>query len=242
MLHANGVTFNQDQDAFIVGVLKDKNNDKFVVDVLKVLNGSVKSDTLLLSDNFKYGWGQDQITPSVGDFCVMSIKESSGYYINGLGIFKADYGDYKNLKILSENTDVPGLFADLACIEWYVNSGGLENDFVFSAGTAYIRRPNGDVVQIYPKINNNSITIDSFEPKDRTISEAKHSSRLSDPNFSSVMILLLLVFDGFIDWAFITILEKLTNHTYSKRKKWGLVSIWVFIGVVGEVVFSRFGG
>ena len=35
---------------------------------------------------------------------------------------------------------------DLAAIEWYVNSGGTENDFSFKSGSAFVRRSNGDKV------------------------------------------------------------------------------------------------
>ncbi|HEX3031505.1 MAG TPA: hypothetical protein VHS59_04590 [Bacillota bacterium] len=150
MLHADEVeSFKQDQDALIVGQLVSMEDGKFSVQVLKVLSGKVDSDTILVSSDFRYGWSQT--LPQVKDYCVLSLKRSQGVYKKAWGIFKADGGDYKTLKLLPENAKGLGLQADLACIEWYVNSGGKEKDFSFNSGTAYVKRPNGQVVQVYPK-------------------------------------------------------------------------------------------
>lgn len=48
-----------------------------------------------------------------------------------MGYFKSNSGDYKTLKLESLNVTTPGLLGDLACIQWYVNTGGKENDFFF---------------------------------------------------------------------------------------------------------------
>jgi len=64
-------------------------------------------------------------------------------------LFKATSGDYNTLTLEPLNAPTPGLLGDLAYIQWYVNSGGTENDFYFNSGTAYVRRPNGPV-QLYP--------------------------------------------------------------------------------------------
>jgi len=147
MLHGDVESFKQDQDAFIVGQLIDKQGDKFTVKVLKVLSGKVKADPILVSDDFTYGW--DKATPTVNDFCVFSLKRTGDYYKKAWGIFKATSGEYNTLKLEHLNAPTPGLLGDLACIQWYVNSGGTENDFYFNSSTAYVRRPDGPV-QLYP--------------------------------------------------------------------------------------------
>lgn len=147
MLHGDVESFKQDQDAFIVGQLIDKQGGKFTVKGLKVLSGKVNADSILVSDDFTYGW--DIATPKVNDFCVFSLKKTGDYYKKAWGIFKATSGDYNTLTLEPLNAPTPGLLGDLACIQWYVNSGGTENDFYFNSSTAYVRRPNGPV-QLYP--------------------------------------------------------------------------------------------
>jgi len=170
MLYADEVeSFRKDQDAMIIGQLIDRHGNNFSVQVLKVLSGEVNSDTILVSDDFYYGWGQ--VTPKTNDFCVMSLKKTEGIYHKAWGIFKADGGDYKTLKLVPDNAESPGLSADLACIEWYVNSGGKERDFFFKSGTAYVKRPNGETIQLYPKATTNSetrVTSGSQQPNEGT--------------------------------------------------------------------------
>ena len=41
----------------------------------------------------------------------------------------------------------------MAALEWYINSGGTENDFYFINTTAYVRNADGTSTQIYPQGN-----------------------------------------------------------------------------------------
>lgn len=150
MLHADEVeSFRQDQDAFIVGELTGRQEGSFSVKVLKVVSGKVTSDTIQVDDDFTYGWNKE--IPNVGEFAVFSIKKKSGnQYRKAWGIFKANSGDYSSLKLDQMNASLPGLMADLACIQWYVNSGGKENDFSFISGSAFVKHSDGQVEQIYP--------------------------------------------------------------------------------------------
>ena len=86
----------------------------------------------------------------VNDFCVCSLKRSGDFYKKAWGIYKANSGDYRTLELESLNCPIPWLLGDLACIQWYVNSEGKEKDFFGHSGTMYVRRPNGQKVQIYP--------------------------------------------------------------------------------------------
>jgi len=187
MLHADEVEqFKENQDAMIVGQLLGKQGNNFEVTVFKVLSGKVSSDTILLSDDFTYGW--DKETPSVNDFCVFSLKKSGDLYKKAWGIFEATSGDFKTLALKSLNAPSPGLLGDLAAIQWYVNTGGTEKDFSFSNSTAYVRRTNGQVVQIYPAPNSS----EDAKIYDNAINEIQNGPSENDNIHSNTFTYFLL--------------------------------------------------
>ncbi|HEX9058779.1 MAG TPA: hypothetical protein VF941_01215 [Clostridia bacterium] len=160
MLHGDeNENFRKDQDAFIVGQLLGKDDNKFNVKVLKVLNGKLKLDTFKISDDFVYRNFEKDIKPATNDYCVMSLKKTGDYYKSVWGIYKASNGDYKTLKLIWQDTKYPNTngelansyAGDIAAVEWYVNSGGKENDFYFKDDKAFVRRTNGEIQQIYPR-------------------------------------------------------------------------------------------
>ena len=118
MLHADDCAdFRADQDAFIVGQLIAQNGDSFTVEVNKVLSGLAVADKISLSSDFKYGWagtGNISMEPKVSDYCVMSLKKHGSYYKKAWGIFKATTGDYRTLKLLSEDIKYPYYSGDIA--------------------------------------------------------------------------------------------------------------------------------
>lgn len=149
MLHADQVEqFKEDQDALLVGQIIVSEGDKFKVKVLKLLSGKASSDIILVSSDFTYGW--EKTPPKVNDYAVFSLKKTGNYYRKAWGIYKATSGDFNTLKLEVLNAPTPGLLGDLACIQWYVNSGGKESDFHGHNEFRYVRNPNGQEVQIYP--------------------------------------------------------------------------------------------
>lgn len=159
MLHADEVEqFREEQDAFIVGQLVDKKGDKYQVKILKVISGKMNADTFLLADDFQYGYGKVDFNPAINDYCVMSLKKTGDYYKRAWGIFKATSGDYKTLKLLSEDIKYSVCNGDVAAVEWYVNSGGMENDFSFVREKVFVRRVDGQNLQIYPKEEAGEVT------------------------------------------------------------------------------------
>jgi hypothetical protein len=149
MLHADQVKqFQEDQDALLVGQILEQQEDKFKVKVLKLLSGKVSSDTIYVYTDFTYGW--EKTLPRVNDYAVFSLKKTRDYYKKAWGIFKTTSGDYNTLKLEQLNAPAPYLLGDLACIQWYVNSGAKEDDFFGIYDARYVRRPNGEEVQIYP--------------------------------------------------------------------------------------------
>lgn len=151
MLHADEKYFKADQDAIIVGQLSGKNNGSYTVRVIKVVSGTVRGDSIAVTDDFAYGFGATQMKPEVNDFCVMSLKKTGAYYKSAWGVYKASSGDYRTLQLLSEDISYYEGAGDIAAIEWYVNSGGAEKDFYFREGSVFVRRPSGESIKIYPK-------------------------------------------------------------------------------------------
>ena len=200
MLHGDVESFKQDQDAFIVGQLIDKQGGKFTVKGLKVLSGKVNADSILVSDDFTYGW--DIATPKLNDFCVLSLKKTGDYYKKAWGIFKATSGDYNTLTLEPLNAPTPGLLGDLACIQWYVNSGGTENDFYFNSSTAYVRRPNGPV-QLYPLP---ATEVQTVEYKD-AINQMQNNQR-NNPNFSFAPLIGVVALIGIGTGAFVILRKR----------------------------------
>lgn len=152
MLHADQIKeYGQDQDAVIIGQLMSKKDGIFTVKVCKVISGKVKEEAISLRD-FQYGWGRGiEPLPKVSDFAVMSIKKEGNIYKKAWGMFKANSGDFKTLKLITKEMRYPYAEDDVAAVEWYINSGGKEKDFFFHSSDAYVRRQNGEEMKIYPK-------------------------------------------------------------------------------------------
>lgn len=149
MLHADEVeSFKADQTAFIVARLIETKDEKITAEVMKVISGTVKSQNVITIDKFKYPWTDPEVTPAADDYCVLSLKKTGSGYKVAWGAYRADSGDYKTLKLINENIISQGLRTELGCIEWYVNSGGTENDFFFQGSNAYVKKANGEAVQI----------------------------------------------------------------------------------------------
>jgi hypothetical protein len=152
MLHTDEVeSFRADQDGIIVGQLSGRNGGSFTVRVIKVVSGAIPGSNIAVIDDFAYGFGATPIKPQVNDYCVMSLKKTGAYYKKAWGVYRASSGDYRTLKLLPEDTGYYAGAADIAAIEWYINSGGVEKDFFFREESAFVVRPNGETVKIYPK-------------------------------------------------------------------------------------------
>lgn len=188
MLHADEVKeFRQDQDALIIGQLMSKKDGIFTVKVHKVISGKVKEEVISLRD-FQYGWGTGiEPLPKVSDFAVMSIKKEGSIYRKAWGMFKATSGDFKTLKLITKEMRYPYGESEVAAVEWYINSRGKEHDFFFISDDAYVRRPNGQEIKIYPKsleALNNIVT-----PEEQQLNE---NNKIKDSSFIKTGIALLL--------------------------------------------------
>lgn len=203
MLHGDVGSFKQDQDAMIVGQLMDKQGDKFNVKVLKVLSGEVSSNTILVFDNFNYGW--EHSIPMVNDFCVCSLKRSGDFYKKAWGIFKANSGDYRTLELESLNCPIPWLLGDLACIQWYVNSGGKENDYFGISGTMYVRRPNGQEIQIHPVPTGETEAASLVKAQNQISDSPAINDNLQSNSLSYGLLIFVIIFVGIGTAAFVKV-------------------------------------
>lgn len=239
MLHADQVqSFKKDQDAFIVGQLMGRQGDKFTVKVLKILNGKVNSGTILVSNKFVYFGQQETLPPNINDFCVMSLKKVGDYYNKAWAIYKADSGDYRTLKLISQGPVEEGISGELACINWYINSGGTESNFYFNGTKAFVRRPGGQTVQIYPDpAKQRAVSTNITETPENAVSPAELQSEVyslksrvneleaelrTRKDYSKAAIVLILFLFGFVSalWA------KNTG-----RNPW----IWLFAGIMFNI-------
>lgn len=191
MLHADEVeSFKGDQDAFIVGQLIGKDDYNFFVNIRKVISGSVTADRIWVAD-FEYGWGATDPTPSVNDYCVMSLRKSGTHYKPAWGVFKADSGDYKTLRLITEDIKFSACKGDISAIEWYVNSGGTENDFSFGGNSTFVHRPNGETIQIYPK---QAVEVEptAAPPEAKQDQTVQRNTALSDSDMNWFLIVVLV--------------------------------------------------
>lgn len=83
---------------------------------------------------------------SQGDKVIISLDKDEANYSIKWGIYKVSSLDWQTLKIIAPTKPA----GDMAAFQWYVNSGGKDNDFYFKSGEAYVRDKSGTSLQIYP--------------------------------------------------------------------------------------------
>lgn len=94
------------------------------------------------------GASMETVKSGPGEYAVISLNQEARMYTVAWGIFEVSSLDIATLKIM----EGPLPAGDLAAFQWYINSGGVENDFYFIGTTAYVRNPDGTSTQIYPPI------------------------------------------------------------------------------------------
>lgn len=82
------------------------------------------------------------------EYAVISLNQEARMFTMAWGIFEVSSLDIATLKVM----EGPLPAGDLAAFQWYINSGGVENDFYFIGTTAYVRNSDGTSTQLYPPI------------------------------------------------------------------------------------------
>lgn len=85
---------------------------------------------------------------ATSEYAVFSLNKEAGMYTIAWGFFEVSSLDIATLKVI-EGPLPPG---DLVAFQWYINSGGVENDFYFIGTTAYVRHSDGTSTQLYPPV------------------------------------------------------------------------------------------
>jgi len=81
-------------------------------------------------------------------YAVLSLNKEAGMYTVAWGFFEVSSLDIATLKVI----EGPLPAGDLVAFQWYINSGGVENDFYFIGTTAYVRHSDGTSTQLYPPV------------------------------------------------------------------------------------------
>ena len=139
------ITHN-DQDALVIGQINRQEDNDYIVNVLHVISGKLDRTTIKVSKDFKYEHLDTE--PSIDDFGIFSLDKGVLGYKVKYGVYKADSGDYKTLKLIK--TDIShGQRGDLTALEYYINSNGEEANFSFEDTTAYVTDKSGQRKVIY---------------------------------------------------------------------------------------------
>lgn len=83
---------------------------------------------------------------AAGDYVVLSINKRTDLYYVAWGLFKATSLDARSLKI-TEGTLLPN---DHAALQWFINSGGTEDYFVFHGRMVFVKHSDETWTRIYP--------------------------------------------------------------------------------------------
>jgi hypothetical protein len=96
------------------------------------------------------GPSMEMIAPDMrlkaGDYVVLSLNREVTKYTVAWGVFKVSSLDIPTLRVVAGPL-APG---DLAALQWYINSGGRENDFYFIGTSGFVRHADGTLTQLYP--------------------------------------------------------------------------------------------
>lgn len=160
--------------AFVIGEITNGNEDDFEVSIAHVINGKLKDKVIMVNSDFKYANTEE--SPKKGDYCVLSLDKKDKKYKIAWGAYKAKNMDYRILE-LEKSIGFQGQSPDLAVLEWYINSDGEDKDFYFEGSKAFLKKPNGIKVQIYPREKKDNV---EEENKDKNTTVKESSSEVQN--------------------------------------------------------------
>jgi hypothetical protein len=134
-----------DQDALALGTIAVIAGERVDLEVETVIAGKrlpayVSVDGVVATSSSSWDL-------QVGDYVVMSINQASSGYMMAWGVYQVTSLDLNSLDVVAG----PLGQGDLAAFQWYINSGGVENEFYFVGSEAYVRHSDGTSQQIYPR-------------------------------------------------------------------------------------------
>ena len=205
----------------MIGQINRQEGNDYMVNVIHVISGKLDQPTIKISKNFKYEHLDTE--PSIDDFGIFSVDKGVLVYKVKYGVYKADSGDYKTLKLI-KTTDIPhSRRGDLAALQYYINSNGEEADFSFEGTTGYVTDKSGQRKVIYSATDEEDKVGDGKEVQknievsednstnnktDKTVKVKKVSNSLNmSKNSNYIYVGLILIFIV----AIVFLVDKRTN-------------------------------
>jgi hypothetical protein len=120
------------------------------------------------------------------DYVVVSIDKEGENYSVLMGYYKVTGLEMEKLEIISG----PLPAGDLAALQWYINSGGKENDFYFIGTNAYVRNSDGSEKMIYPMEKDipTPTEVEQIAENIKPIDEDKIVSEVSSQRWNSAQL------------------------------------------------------
>ncbi|HNT76580.1 MAG TPA: Ig-like domain-containing protein [Anaerolineae bacterium] len=138
-----------DQYSLALGTITSVSDSGVMVEIAAIISGESLPDVINVEISGAFIEAVPAMSLAPGEYAVFSLNQGAETYTVAWGFFKASSLDITTLEILAG----PLPEGDLAAFQWYINSGGVENDFYFIGTTAYVRRPDGTSLQIYPPLD-----------------------------------------------------------------------------------------
>ncbi|WBW99668.1 hypothetical protein [Oceanirhabdus sp. W0125-5] len=163
------------QEVLVLGEIVEINNEIVTLEVSHKLQGEC-NDTIKIRSFDKF-W-ITSYEPNVGDYCLISLDTKNSIYIIKQGVYKTDTDDYSTLKTIKRSD---GKFEDvLTTIDWFVNSNGKYKEFYFESSKVYLKKENGEEIQVYPDINEDKENVGINTKNTKESKSSNEGSEMTD--------------------------------------------------------------
>jgi len=129
-----------EQDAIILGQIENRQDDLLELRVIRLLQGKDTGNKIQVKDDFTYfGFTEENGSPSLGDYVVMSLNEKEGHYEQAWYMVRSDHGHMRSLALYYEPAAGPAP-SDLKALQYFVNTGGKATDYYFEGNQVFAQR------------------------------------------------------------------------------------------------------
>lgn len=170
---------HNDHDVLIVGTITQIVENKIKADV----NNTIVSTEYMNQIDKKIQLNPAKVTIDItdynldfelteGDFILASLNKSLLDYKIANGIYKVDSTDIKTLKIICDDKESK---TDIAAIEYFINSNGVVNTFIFENDSVQMIDATGKRVVIYEKEDdgyNDTLIVQSVSTEEAVLAKA----------------------------------------------------------------------
>ncbi len=129
-----------EQDAIVLGQIENRQDDLLELRVIRLLQGKDTGNTIQVKDDFTYfGFTEENGSPSLGDYVVMSLNEKGDHYEQAWFMVRSDHGHMRSLTLYYEPAAGPAP-SDLKALQYFVNTGGKATDYYFDGDQVFAQR------------------------------------------------------------------------------------------------------